>query len=60
MEGLEDFIWAYLDDIFVITKGSYHHVEKNVVLSFSTYLWDRESSSRGIKQTGQNRIQQSS
>jgi hypothetical protein len=29
MEGLEDFIQAYLDDILVITKGSYKdHLKK--------------------------------
>jgi hypothetical protein len=29
MEGLEDFIQAYLDDILIISKGSYKdHVQK--------------------------------
>lgn len=29
MEGLEDFIWAYLDDIPIGTKGSYQgHLDK--------------------------------
>jgi hypothetical protein len=29
MEGLEDFIRAYLDDILIITKGSYKdHLQK--------------------------------
>ena len=29
MTGLEDYIWAYLDDILIITKGTYKdHLQK--------------------------------